>query len=260
VLLWVEPWNFPLYQVVRFAGPNLVLGNTILLKHAEICPQSALALERLFCDAGVPEGVYTNIFVPIPEIQRIIENQLVQGASLTGSERAGISVGEIAGRNLKKSVLELGGSDPFIVLDGEQLEHTIDAAVAGRMANTGQSCVESKRFIVLDELHRSDHPHRRDARRARLPRRAVRSGRGRLPGTGYRRRRGLKRLGFGNLLDGGGDRRIQLQHDLSAALLLLFRVIDHCVRLDLDGTRCGWTLAWHPAAAGPGSGCGKVLR
>jgi succinate-semialdehyde dehydrogenase / glutarate-semialdehyde dehydrogenase len=152
VLLGVEPWNFPLYQVVRFAGPNLVLGNTILLKHATNCPQSAVALERLFRDAGAPAGVYTNIFVAVPEIGRLIENPLVQGASLTGSERAGASVGEIAGRNLKRSVLELGGSDPFIVLDGEQLDLTIDAAVAGRMANTGQSCVASKRFIVLDEL------------------------------------------------------------------------------------------------------------
>jgi succinate-semialdehyde dehydrogenase / glutarate-semialdehyde dehydrogenase len=152
VLLGVEPWNFPLYQVVRFAGPNLVLGNTILLKHATNCPQSAVALERLFRDAGAPAGVYTNIFVAVPEIGRLIGNPLVQGASLTGSERAGASVGEIAGRNLKRSVLELGGSDPFIVLDGEQLDLTIDAAVAGRMANTGQSCVASKRFIVLDEL------------------------------------------------------------------------------------------------------------
>jgi succinate-semialdehyde dehydrogenase/glutarate-semialdehyde dehydrogenase len=152
VLLGVEPWNFPLYQVVRFAAPNLVLGNTILLKHAESCPQAALALEQLFRDAGAPAGVYTNLFVPIPEIERIIENPRVQGVSLTGSELAGASVGEIAGRNLKKSVLELGGSDPFIVLDGEGLDRTIDAAVAGRMANTGQSCVASKRFIVLHEL------------------------------------------------------------------------------------------------------------
>ena len=152
VLLGVEPWNFPLYQVVRFAGPNLVLGNTILLKHAANCPQSALALERVFRDAGIPQGVYTNIFVQIPEIERIIENPHVRGASLTGSERAGESVGQIAGRNLKKSVLELGGSDPFIVLDADHLDHTLDAAVAGRMANTGQSCVASKRFIVLDGL------------------------------------------------------------------------------------------------------------
>jgi succinate-semialdehyde dehydrogenase/glutarate-semialdehyde dehydrogenase len=152
VLLGVEPWNFPLYQVVRFAGPNLVLGNTILLKHAEICPQSALALEQLFRDAGAPAGVYRNVFAPIPEIERIIDNPLVQGVSLTGGEIAGASVGTIAGRNLKKSVLELGGSDPFIVLDGEHLDSTIDAAVWARMFNTGQACEAGKRFIVLEEL------------------------------------------------------------------------------------------------------------
>src|SRR5271166_503976 len=153
VLLGVEPWNFPLYQVARLAAPNLVLGNTILVKHAESCPQAALALEQLFRDAGAPQGVYTNLFVEIPEIERIIENPLVQGASLTGSERAGASVGEIAGRNLKKSVLELGGSDAFIVLDDGDLDRTVDAAVVGRMSNTGQSCVASKRFIVLDEVY-----------------------------------------------------------------------------------------------------------
>lgn len=153
VLLGVMPWNFPLYQVVRFAGPNMVVGNTILLKHASNCPQSALALETLFHDAGAPEGVYTNLFVPGREVGRIIENPLVQGASLTGSEQAGISVGEVSGRNLKKCVLELGGSDPFIVLDAEDMTHTITAAVVGRMANTGQSCVSAKRMIVLDDAY-----------------------------------------------------------------------------------------------------------
>jgi succinate-semialdehyde dehydrogenase / glutarate-semialdehyde dehydrogenase len=152
VLLGVMPWNFPLYQVARFAGPNLVLGNTILLKHAESCPQSALALEQLFLDAGAPAGVYTNVFAPIPEIERIIENPLVQGASLTGSEIAGASVGQIAGRSLKKSVLELGGSDPFVVLDRGRLEGTLDAAVFSRMFNTGQACEAAKRFIIVDEL------------------------------------------------------------------------------------------------------------
>ncbi|MEJ3404843.1 NAD-dependent succinate-semialdehyde dehydrogenase [Rathayibacter sp. YIM 133350] len=153
VLLGVEPWNFPLYQVVRFAGPNLVVGNTILLKHAEICPQSALALEQLFTDAGAPEGVYTNVFLRIPDVETVIAHPAVQGASLTGSERAGASVGEIAGRNLKKCVLELGGSDPFIVLDAPDIDHVVGAAVAGRMGNTGQSCVAAKRFIVMDEVY-----------------------------------------------------------------------------------------------------------
>ncbi|GHB36765.1 succinate-semialdehyde dehydrogenase [NADP(+)] [Streptomyces xanthochromogenes] len=152
-LLGVMPWNFPLYQVVRFAGPNLVLGNTVLVKHAGICPQSALALESLFFDAEAPEGVYTNLFVGHEEISRIIDSPVVRGASLTGSEKAGAQVAERAGRNMKPSLLELGGSDVFIVLDGERLERTVGAAVAGRMANTGQSCVASKRFIVLADVY-----------------------------------------------------------------------------------------------------------
>ncbi|RSS40579.1 NAD-dependent succinate-semialdehyde dehydrogenase [Streptomyces sp. WAC08241] len=153
VLLGVMPWNFPYYQVVRFAGPNLVLGNTVLVKHAGLCPQSALALETVFRDAGAPPGTYTNLFVSHDEISRVIDSPVVRGVSLTGSERAGAQVAERAGRNMKPSLLELGGSDAFIVLDGENLERTIGAAVAGRMANTGQSCVASKRFIVLDEVY-----------------------------------------------------------------------------------------------------------
>ncbi|MGW6054962.1 NAD-dependent succinate-semialdehyde dehydrogenase [Streptomyces sp. NPDC055189] len=153
VLLGVMPWNFPLYQVVRFAGPNLLLGNTVLVKHAGICPQSALALEKLFRDAQAPEGVYTNLFVSHDEISRIIDSPVVRGASLTGSEGAGSKVAERAGRNMKPSLLELGGSDVFIVLDRENLDRTIGAAVAGRMANTGQSCVASKRFIVLEDVY-----------------------------------------------------------------------------------------------------------
>ncbi|MFD8565807.1 NAD-dependent succinate-semialdehyde dehydrogenase [Streptomyces sp. NPDC059639] len=153
VLLGVMPWNFPLYQVVRFAGPNLVLGNTVLVKHAGICPRSALALEKLFRDAEAPDGVYVNLFVGHDEIQRIIDSPVVRGVSLTGSEGAGAKVAERAGRNMKPSLLELGGSDVFIVLDRENLDRTIGAAVAGRMANTGQSCVASKRFIVLDDAY-----------------------------------------------------------------------------------------------------------
>ena len=152
-LIGVMPWNFPYYQVARFAAPNVVLGNTILLKHAGINPQCALALRQLFTDAGAPDGVYTNLFCESDKIERIIDSPLVAGASLTGSEAAGRSVGEIAGRNLKKVVLELGGSDPFVVLDGEHLDATVTAAVAGRMANTGQSCVASKRFIVLGDVY-----------------------------------------------------------------------------------------------------------
>ena len=152
VLLGIEPWNFPLYQVVRFAGPNLVVGNTILLKHAESCPQTALAIEELFVDAGAGGGVYANVFLRVSDVEQVIAHPSVQGVSLTGSERAGRSVAELAGRSLKKCVLELGGSDPFIVLDAPDMSETVDAAVIGRMANTGQSCVAAKRFLVVDEL------------------------------------------------------------------------------------------------------------
>ncbi|MEU7632847.1 NAD-dependent succinate-semialdehyde dehydrogenase [Nocardia sp. NPDC049220] len=153
-LLGVMPWNFPLYQVVRFVGPNLMLGNTVLIKHASSCPQSALALEKLFADAGAPEGVYTNLFVSGAKISRIIDNPKIKGVSLTGSERAGASVGERAGKNIKKAVLELGGSDPFIVLDdGGDFSRLIEGAATGRMANTGQSCVAAKRFFVQRDLY-----------------------------------------------------------------------------------------------------------
>jgi succinate-semialdehyde dehydrogenase/glutarate-semialdehyde dehydrogenase len=153
VLLAIEPWNYPLYQVVRVAGPNLVLGNTILLKHAELNPQCALALEKLFSDAGAPQGVYTNVFLRIPDVEKVIAHRHVQGVTLTGSERAGASVAEIAGRNLKKSVLELGGSDPFIILDAEDLGRTVKAATMGRMANTGQACIAAKRIIVVEDVY-----------------------------------------------------------------------------------------------------------
>ena len=116
VLLGIMPWNFPYYQVARFAGPNLVIGNTIVLKHAEQCPESAAAIAQIFHDAGFPEGAYVNVYASNEQIERIIADRRVQGVSLTGSERAGAAVAEIAGRNLKKVVLELGGSDPFILL------------------------------------------------------------------------------------------------------------------------------------------------
>ena len=152
VILAIEPWNYPLYQVVRVAGPNLTLGNTILLKHAENNPQCALALERLFRDAGAPEGVYTNLFLRIADVEQVIANKYVQGVTLTGSERAGSSVAQLAGKHLKKSVLELGGSDPFIVLDAPDVGRTVKAATMARMANTGQACIAAKRIIVLDDV------------------------------------------------------------------------------------------------------------
>jgi succinate-semialdehyde dehydrogenase/glutarate-semialdehyde dehydrogenase len=153
VILAIEPWNYPLYQVVRVAGPNLVLGNAILLKHAELNPQTALAIEKCFRDAGVPEGVYTNVFLAIPDVEQVIAHPLVQGVTLTGSERAGSSVASLAGKHLKKSVLELGGSDPFIVLDTQDLGRTVKAATMGRMQNSGQACIAAKRMIVPEDIY-----------------------------------------------------------------------------------------------------------
>ncbi len=153
VILAIEPWNYPLYQVVRVAGPNLVLGNAILLKHAELNPQTALAIEKCFHDAGVPEGVYTNVFLAIPDVEQVIAHPHVEGVTLTGSERAGSSVAALAGKYLKKSVLELGGSDPFIVLDTEDLGRTVKAATMGRMQNSGQACIAAKRLIVPEDIY-----------------------------------------------------------------------------------------------------------
>ena len=153
VLLAIEPWNYPVYQVVRVAGPNLVLGNTVILKHAEITPQCAVAIEQLFRDAGAPEGVFTNTFLRIADVEQVIADPRIQGVTLTGSERAGSAVGALAGKHLKKSVLELGGSDPFIVLDAEDLAVTVKAATTGRMQNTGQACIAAKRLIVTEELY-----------------------------------------------------------------------------------------------------------
>ncbi|KRE22373.1 NAD-dependent succinate-semialdehyde dehydrogenase [Agromyces sp. Soil535] len=153
VLLGVMPWNFPYYQVARFAGPNLIIGNTILLKHAEQCPESAAAIERTFLDAGFPVGGYVNIYASHAQIETVIADPRVQGVSLTGSERAGAAVAEVAGRHLKKVVLELGGSDPFILLSTDDLDATVQAAVDARLDNNGQSCNAAKRFIVADELY-----------------------------------------------------------------------------------------------------------
>ncbi|WAP52233.1 NAD-dependent succinate-semialdehyde dehydrogenase [Arthrobacter sp. ATA002] len=152
-ILGIMPWNYPYYQVARFAGPNLMLGNTVLLKHAGNCPQSALAMEQIFHDAGLPHAAYINLFATNGQAADIIADPRIQGVSLTGSERAGSAVAEVAGRNLKKYVLELGGSDPFIVLDSEDLDTTVKSAVAGRMGNAGQACNAAKRFIVMDDLY-----------------------------------------------------------------------------------------------------------
>jgi succinate-semialdehyde dehydrogenase/glutarate-semialdehyde dehydrogenase len=153
VLLGIMPWNFPYYQVARFAGPNLIIGNTILLKHAAQCPESAAAIEQIFRDAGFPDGAYVNLYATHDQLGTIIADPRVQGVSLTGSERAGAAVAELAGRHLKKVVLELGGSDPFILLSTDDLDATVEAAVAARIDNNGQACNAAKRFIVLDKLY-----------------------------------------------------------------------------------------------------------
>ncbi|KRB76416.1 succinate-semialdehyde dehydrogenase [Nocardioides sp. Root190] len=153
VLLGIMPWNFPAYQVARFAAPNLATGNTIVLKHAPQCPRSAALLQQIFLDAGFPEGAYVNVYASNEQVADVIADPRVQGVSLTGSERAGAAVAEIAGRNLKKVVLELGGSDPFIVLGSDDLDATVEAAVGARMENTGQACNAGKRFIVVEDLY-----------------------------------------------------------------------------------------------------------
>jgi succinate-semialdehyde dehydrogenase/glutarate-semialdehyde dehydrogenase len=147
-LLGIMPWNFPYYQAARFIAPNLLLGNTILLKHAAICPQQALRLAGLLKEAGAPEWAYQNVFATTDQVATMIASPLLQGVSLTGSERAGSAVGELAGRHFKKAVLELGGSDPFIVLPGADIDAAASAAVAGRYGNAGQVCTSSKRMIV----------------------------------------------------------------------------------------------------------------
>ncbi|NRT14651.1 succinate-semialdehyde dehydrogenase/glutarate-semialdehyde dehydrogenase [Flavobacterium sp. 28A] len=152
VLFGVMPWNFPFYQVVRFAAPNIMVGNTILLKHASIVPQCAIAIDELFKEAGAPEGLYTNLMISGKRSTALVEDVRIKGISLTGSEGAGASMAEAAGKNLKRSVLELGGSDAFIILADADIDKTVDLAIFGRMNNNGQSCVASKRFIAVEAI------------------------------------------------------------------------------------------------------------
>jgi len=153
VLLGIMPWNFPYYQVARFAGPNLIIGNTIILKHASQCPESAEAIEKIFLDAGFPEGAYVNVLASISQMESVIADPRVQGVSLTGSKAAGAAVAQLAGKYLKKVVLELGGSDPFILLSTDDLDAAVEAAVGARLDNSGQSCNGAKRFIMIDSLY-----------------------------------------------------------------------------------------------------------
>jgi succinate-semialdehyde dehydrogenase/glutarate-semialdehyde dehydrogenase len=153
-LLGIMPWNFPYYQVARFAGPNLIVGNTILLKPAPQCPESAAAIQALYDEVGFPPGAYQTILATNDQIaETVIPDPRVRGVSVTGSERAGSAVAALAGKHLKKVVLELGGSDPFVLLSADDLDEVVEAAAEARLDNTGQSCNAAKRFIVADDLY-----------------------------------------------------------------------------------------------------------
>ena len=152
VVFGVEPWNYPYYQVARFAAPNLMAGNVVMVKHASNVPQCALAFERLLADAGAPAGAYTNLFASKDQVAKLIDDPRIRAVALTGSEGAGAIVAERAGKNLKKSTLELGGSDAFIVLDDADLGKAVKHAVSGRMGNSGQACTASKRIIVVEPM------------------------------------------------------------------------------------------------------------
>ena len=152
VLFGVQPWNFPYYQLARFAAPNLMAGNVVMVKHAGCVPQCAIAFEKLWREGGAPVGAYTNLLISHDQVNRVIDDPRIKGVALTGSVEAGKSVAGRSGQNLKKSTMELGGSDAFIVLEDADLEKTVKWAVWGKMNNTGQCCVAAKRFIVVEEL------------------------------------------------------------------------------------------------------------
>jgi succinate-semialdehyde dehydrogenase/glutarate-semialdehyde dehydrogenase len=151
-LLSIQPWNFPYYQVIRVAAPQLMAGNTMILKHASNVPQCAQAMEDILRDAGLPAGVFTNVFLPGSQAERLLDDPRIKGVMLTGSERAGASIAAVAGRNIKKATLELGGSDALVILDDADVEAASNAAVYGRMFNAGQACVSPKRIIVQEAI------------------------------------------------------------------------------------------------------------
>jgi succinate-semialdehyde dehydrogenase/glutarate-semialdehyde dehydrogenase len=153
VILAIMPWNFPFWQVVRFAAPTLTAGNTVLLKHAKNVPGCAVALEELFLDAGFPKGCFQTVLTDHQSVDSMIADSRIKGVTLTGSEKAGKSIAQAAAKNLKKTVLELGGNNACIIWEDADLEKHIDTLVMARMQNTGQSCIAAKRFIVVDEIY-----------------------------------------------------------------------------------------------------------
>lgn len=152
VILAVMPWNFPFWQVFRFAAPALMAGNAALLKHASNVPQCAIAIEQILTEAGFPTGVFQTLLISAAQVEAVVRSPQVKAATLTGSEPAGANLAKIAGECLKKTVLELGGSDPFIVTASADLDEAVAVAVKARMLNNGQSCIAAKRFIVLDAV------------------------------------------------------------------------------------------------------------
>lgn len=152
VLFGIMPWNFPYYQVFRFACPNLIAGNVVLIKHASNVPQCGIVLEDLFREAGFPQGCYTNLLISSQQTGIVIKDKRIRGVSLTGSEKAGSAVAKEAGRELKKAVMELGGSDPFIVLEDADLDKSVEVAIEGKMFNSGQCCAAAKRFILVESI------------------------------------------------------------------------------------------------------------
>ncbi len=152
VIFCVEPWNFPYYQLARVAGPHLMAGNVLMVKHAGCVPQCAIAFEQLLIEAGAPIGLYTNLLISHEQTNRVIDDPRIKGVALTGSVAAGQTIAARSGKNVKPSSMELGGSDAFIVLEDADLDHTVKWAVWGRMYNTGQTCCAAKRFIVVDSI------------------------------------------------------------------------------------------------------------
>ena len=148
-ILSIMPWNFPFWQAFRFGIPTLIAGNASVLKHSNIVPQCALAIESAFNEAGFPENVFKTVITDHEAVAELVKSDLIQGVSLTGSTNAGAKIAELAGRNLKKVVLELGGSDPFIILDDADVDFAAKNAVSARTINSGQSCIAAKRFIVM---------------------------------------------------------------------------------------------------------------